>query len=71
MTWAQLRRGLRVRVSTKVRARVSLRLDRKGAGARWVDDPARTRPGRAATASSRAAGGSGHPTRRPSCCGSG
>jgi hypothetical protein len=30
VTWAQLRRGLRVRVSTKVRARVSLRLDRKG-----------------------------------------
>jgi hypothetical protein len=30
MTWAQLRRGLRVRVATKVRARVSLRLDRKG-----------------------------------------
>jgi hypothetical protein len=30
VTWAQLRRGLVVRVSTKVRARVSLRLDRKG-----------------------------------------
>jgi hypothetical protein len=31
VSWAQLRRGLRVRVATKVRARVSLRLDRKGA----------------------------------------
>jgi hypothetical protein len=30
VTWAQLRHGLRVRVSTKVHARVSLRLDRKG-----------------------------------------
>jgi hypothetical protein len=30
VSWAQLRRGLVVRVSTKVRARVSLRLDRKG-----------------------------------------
>ena len=30
VTWAQLRRGLRVRVATKVRTRVSLRLDRKG-----------------------------------------
>jgi hypothetical protein len=30
ISWAQLRRGLVVRVSTKVRARVSLRLDRKG-----------------------------------------
>jgi hypothetical protein len=30
ITWAQLRRGLLVRVSTKVKARVSLRLDRKG-----------------------------------------
>jgi hypothetical protein len=30
VTWAQLRRGLLVRVSTKVKARVSIRLDRKG-----------------------------------------
>jgi hypothetical protein len=30
VSWAQLRRGLLVRVSTKVRARVSLRLDRQG-----------------------------------------
>ena len=30
VTWAQLRRGLRVRVATKVRTLVSLRLDRKG-----------------------------------------
>jgi hypothetical protein len=30
VSWSQLRHGLLVRVSTKVRARVSLRLDRKG-----------------------------------------
>ena len=47
VTWSQLRRGLRVRVSTKVRARVSLRLDRKGAkrAVAWMTrkNPAGTR----------------------------
>jgi hypothetical protein len=47
VTWSQLRRGLRLRVSTKVRARVSLRLDRKGAkrAVAWMTrkNPAGTR----------------------------
>ena len=71
VTWAQLRRGLRVRVSTKVRATVSLRLDRKGSRRPlgWMSgkNPAGTRTYRLKARRGRPA----RPMPRPCCCGSG